>query len=791
MLLISNALQFYIPHLIAVLHSRHLPTQVSGMEQTLSNQIPRFIRFGVFEVDTQSGELRKAGIRLRLQGQPLQVLMILLERGGEVVTREELRSRIWPGESFGDTDHALNKAIARIRETLDDSAETPRYIETLPRHGYRFIGTVSRPISAPKSAWSRWASIIGASVVVVGVAAGSLWWLNGRKAHALSPTDTVVLADFTNKTGDAVFDGTLREGLAVQLQQSPFLSLISDEHIHQTLHLMGQPAGAKLTPEIARDLCVRTGSAAFLEGSIAQIGTRYDVILKAVNCSNGGSVASTEAQASDKSHVLDALSKASSELRKKLGESLAMVKKFDMPLEEAATPSLEALQAYSLGIKALGGEADSVAAAALFQRAIKLDPDFADAYVMLGYCYSNLGENGRASENMRKAFDLLNHMSGPEKFHIEGDYEFLVTGNLGKAQRAFEVAAQTYPRDWFPPLALGNIDQELGDYERSLEEFRRSFRFDANGLTYVGLAGTYVLLNRLAEARATAEEAGSNGVDYFHNIYYMLAFLQNDKAGMQQEVAWATGKTGVEDVLLGFEASTSAYFGRMQRSREFSRRAVVLAERADEKETAASYEADEAVTEALFGNRVEARNEATAALRLSTGRDVQYAAALATALAEDSTGAVSLVDDLVKRFPEDTIIQLNYSPTVHAQVSLNMKNVARAFNDLQISAPYELGSTPAALLSLYPVFVHGQAYLAARQGSEAVAEFEKILDHRGVVLNEAIVPLAHLGLARAYALQGDTSKARASYQDFLTLWKDADPDIPILKEAKAEYAKLQ
>ena len=763
------------------------------MERTPSNQIPRFIRFGVFEVDMHSGELRKAGMKVRLQGQPFQVLVILLERGGEVVTREELRSRIWPGESFGDTDHALNKAIARIREALDDSAETPRYIETLPRHGYRFIGTVSRPISTPKSAWPRWAPVIGASVVVLGLAAGGLWWLNGRKAHALSPTDTVVLADFTNTTGDAVFDGTLREGLAVQLQQSPFLRLISDERIHQTLHLMGQPDGAKLTPEIARDLCVRTGSAAVLEGSIAQIGTKYDVILKAVNCSNGGSVASTEAQASDKSHVLDALSKASSELRKKLGESLAMVKKFDMPLEEAATPSLEALQAYSLGIKALGGEADSPAAAALFQRAIKLDPDFADAYVMLGYCYSNLGENGRASENMRKAFELLNRLSGPEKFHIEGDYEILVTGNLSKAQRAFEVAAQTYPRDWFPALALGNIYEALGDYESSVEEFRKSFRLEANGLTYVALVGTYILLNRPEEARATAEEARSNGVDspYFHNEYYTLAFLEHDTAGMQREVAWATGKTGLEDVLLGAEASTSAYFGRMQKSREFSRLAVASAERADEKETAATYEADEAVAEALFGNRVEARNQATAALRLSTGEDVQYAAALARALAEDSAGAVALVDDLVKRFPENTIMQLNYSPTVHAQASLNMKDTAKAFNALEISAPYELGSVSAALLSLYPVYVHGQAYLATRQGSEAVAEFQKILDHRAVVLNEAIVPLAHLGLARAYAMQGDTSEARAAYNDFLTLWKDADPDIPILKQAKAEYAKLQ
>jgi DNA-binding winged helix-turn-helix (wHTH) protein/tetratricopeptide (TPR) repeat protein len=752
---------------------------------------PTRICFDAFELDTASGELRKAGILLRLQPQPFRVLLLLIERAGQVVTREEIQRCLWTDSTFVDFDHGINFSVNQIRGALVDNAENPRYVETIPRRGYRFIGTVACPKPAPKSAWSRWASVIGASVVVVGLAAGCLWWLNGRKAHALSPTDTVVLTDFVNTTGDAVFDGTLREGLAVQLQQSPFLSLISDERIHQTLHLMGRPAGAKLTPEIARELCVRTGSAAFLEGSITQVGTRYDVILKAANCSNGESLASTEAQASDKSHVLDALGKASSELRTKLGESLSTVKKFDMPLVQAATPSLEALQAYSLGIKALTGEVDSVAAAALFQRAIKLDPDFADAYVMLGYCYSNSGENGRASENVRKAFDLLNHMSGPEKFQIEGDYELLVTGNLGKAQRAFEVAAQTYPRAWFPPLALGNIDAELGDYERSLEKFRRSFRLDANGLTYWGLAGTYVVLNRLEEARATAEEARSNGgVDYFHNIYYMLAFLQNDTAGMQQEVAWATGKTG-EHELLGFEANTSAYFGRMQRSREFSRRVVASAERADEKEAAASCEAEYAVTEALFGNRVEARNKATAALRLSTGRDVQYAAALARALAEDSAGAVSLVDDLVKRFPEDTIIQLNYSPTVHAQVSLNMKNVARAFNDLQISAPYELGLTPAASLSLYPVFVHGQAYLAARQGSEAVAEFQKILDHRGAVLNEAIVPLAHLGLARAYALQGDTSKAGAAYNDFLTLWKDADPDIPILKQAKAEYAKLQ
>jgi DNA-binding winged helix-turn-helix (wHTH) protein/Flp pilus assembly protein TadD len=762
------------------------------MKQALSNQIPRFIRFGVFEVDTHSGELRKAGMKVRLPGQPLQVLMILLERGGEVVTREELLSRIWPGESFGDTDHALNKAIARIREALDDSAETPRYVETLPRHGYRFIGTVSRPISTPKAAWPRWAPVIGASVVVVGLAACSLWWLNGRKAHALSPTDTVVLGDFTNTTGDAVFDGTLREGLAVQLGQSPFLSLISDERIHQTLHLMGQPAGAKLTPEVARELCVRTGSAAFLEGSIAQIGTRYDVILKAVNCSNGESVASTEAQASDKNHVLDALSKASSELRKKLGESLATIKKLDMPLEDAATPSLEALQAFSLGVKTLNESFDFGAAIPLFKRAIKLDPDFAKAYLVLASCYSNLGETSLATENVRKAL-LSGRMSDVEKLRFEDAF----TGNLEKTRQVAEVQAQTYPRDPNPPAALGDIYALLGRYESALVEYRKSFGLNpAIAATYANLVDGYIYLDRLDEARATAEEAEAKSLDsgYMRELLYFLAFLKNDAAAMQQQVARAAGKPGGEDALLFLEAGTSGYSGRLGIAREFSRRAVASAKRAEEKETAAVYEAEAALREALFGNRVEARQRSEAALQLSTGRDAQYGAALARALAGNSSGAQPLIDNLANRFPEDTIVQFNYLPTVRAQIALDKNDAAKAVDALQVAAPYELGTPTLGIepvFSLFPVFVRGQAYLAARQGGDAAAEFQKILDHRGVVLNGAFAPLAHLGLARAYALQGDTSKARAAYNDFLTLWKDADPDIPILKKAKAEYAKLQ
>ncbi len=696
-------------------------------------------------------------------------------------------------------EEVISKALEKDKKLRYQSAAEMRTdLQRLKRDSDsgRAAATVTEFGLKPARNATQWAALTGATILVIGLALAG-WLFFSRKAHALTDKDTIVLADFANTTGDPVFDGTLRQGLSVQLEQSPFLSLISDERIHQTLHLMGQPAGAKLTPEVARELCVRTGSAAVLEGSIAQIGTRYDVILKAANCSNGESVASTEAQASDKSHVLDALSKASSELRKKLGESLSTVKKLDMPLEDAATPSLEALQAFSLGIKTMNETFDSAAAVPFFKRAIKLDPDFALAYLELANCYQNLGERSLASENTRKALELTGRMSDVEKLGVEGVYYCCVTGNLEKTRQVAEVQAQTYPREANPPAALGDIYALLGRYESALVEYRKSFGLNpAIAATYANLVDGYIYLDRLDEARATAEEAEAKNLDspYMRGLLYSLAFLQNDVAGMQRQVAWAAGKPGAEDNLLSGEADTSGYSGRLGIAREFSRRAVASAERAEEKETAAVYEAEAALREALFGNRAEGRQRSEAALKLSTGRDAQYGAALARALAGDSSGAQPLIDNLAGRFPEDTIVQFNYLPTVRAQIALNMSDAAKAIDALQVAAPYELGTPSlgiAPLFSLYPVFVRGQAYLAARQGSEAAAEFQKILDHRGVVLNGAIAPLAHLGLARAYLLQGNTSKARAAYNDFLTLWKDADPDIPILKEAKAEYAKLQ
>jgi len=610
-----------------------------------------------------------------------------------------------------------------------------------------------------------------------------------HRTPKLTDKDTIVLADFTNTTGDTVFDGTLRQGLSVQLEQSPFLSIVSDQQIHQTLGLMGQKPDAKLTPDIAREICQRTGSAAVLDGSITQIGTPYLLTLKAANCSNGELLASTESQARDKNHILDALGKVASEIRNKLGESLTTVQKFNTPLEQATTPSLEALQAYTLAEKVLEGEGDAAAALPLFQRAIRLDPNFAVAYGDLGWTYWSLREGSLASENARKAFELRERVSAQERMAIESEYYSFVTGDLEKAQRAEEVFAQTYPRDWVPRNLLGITLTGLGKHEKSLSVFREAQQLDpSNGENYANIILAYIRLNRLAEARATLEEAKARKVDATL-VRYVLGFLENNAAEMKQQVALNAGKPGLEDVVLGAEADTEAYCGRLRNAREFSDRATESAERAQQHETAAGYQVKAALREAMFGNMAQAHHRVESALRPSGGRDVQYPAALALAVASDVVQAQSLADDLGKRFPEDTFAQFNYLPTVQAQLAINAHDSAKAIEVLQAAAPYELGAVGTG--ALYPVYVRGQAYLAAHKGSEAAAEFQKILDHRGIVWNKPIGALAHLGLARAYALQGDTAKARVAYQDFLTLWKDADPDIPIFIAAKAEYAKLK
>jgi serine/threonine protein kinase/Flp pilus assembly protein TadD len=632
------------------------------------------------------------------------------------------------------------------------------------------------------------------ALVVASLVAGLLYF-KLRPTRPLTSKDTIVLADFTNTTGEPVFDDALKQGLAIQLEQSPFLSLVSEQRVRQTLGLMGRSTDLRITPSIARELCQRVEGVAELEGSIAKLGSEYVLGLNATNCGNGSSLAKVQTTVDNKEQVLKALDESAIKLREKLGESLSSIEKFGTPVEQATTKSLEALQSYSLGRRMMVGKGDYLAAIPLYQKAIGADENFAMAYASLGTAYHNLGEKNLAAENTKKAFDLRQRVSEPEKYYIESHYHHYVTGNLEESRKVYEVWAQTYPRDIVPWANLGVLYQNLGQYDKAVEEFHQALRLAPDdALTYNNLVISYICLNQLQEAGAMADQALAKKYDSgdLHLYLYELGFLRDDTTQMAEQVAWATGKPGQESLLLYFESNTAAYFGQVDKSREFSRQAVASAERAGERDRAGGAQATMAVSEALFGNAAEARKRATAATASSISRDGQYAAALALAFAGDSSGAQGIEEELAKHFPEDTIVQFNYLPTLRAQLALNRNDSAKAVEGLQVAAPYELGIAGSTTYwtNLYPVYVRAQAYLAAKKGALAAAEFQKIIAWRGVVMNEPIGALSHLGLARAYGAQGDTVKSRTAYQDFLALWKDADSNIPILQQAKAEYAKL-
>ena len=633
-----------------------------------------------------------------------------------------------------------------------------------------------------------------AAILLAALAGGGYFFWYSRNSRKITDKDTIVLADFANATGDSVFDETLKQALAVQLEQSPFLKSVSEDRIQQTLRLMNQKADARLTGKLAYELCQRTQSAAVIEGSIASLGNAFVLGLKAVSCRTGESLTQGQAQAKSKETVLKSLDSAASDLRAKLGESLSSVAKHDTPIEQATTPSLQALQAYSLGKRTLTGSADFAGAIPHLQRAVALDPEFAIAYAALATCYVNLGEKKLAAQNASKAFELRQRASERERLYIEAHYYDAVTGNLDKTRQTYELWAQAYPRDDIPPNNLGVIYNLFGQYDNMLAAGQTTLKLDPGGESYANVTSAYLYLNRLSDAHATAAEAQSKGLDSptLRLYLYQLAFVEGDAAGMAKQAAWAAGKTGIEDQMLENESQTAAYFGNLRKSRELSQRAISSATRAGQTETAAGYRAVSALREGVLGNIGEARKEAASAAALSNGIDVEYSAAIAFALAGDTARAQSLAADLAKRFPEDAVVNFHYAPVIQAQIALRKNAPDKAIESLRVGAPYELGQPTGGLYNtnLYQVYVRAEAYRAAKQGSEAAAEFQKILDHRGVVLNGIISPLAHLGLARSYALSGDSAKARAAYQDFFTLWKDADPDIPILQQAKSEYARL-
>ena len=635
----------------------------------------------------------------------------------------------------------------------------------------------------------------GAAILVIGVAVTG-WMFYAHKAHALSDTDTVVLADFANSTGDVVFDDTLKQALATDLQQSPFFNILSERKVSETLKLMGRSVDERVDEKTALDLCQRTGSKAVLAGSIANLGSQYVVGLYALNCQTGDSLAREEIQAGKKEDVLNALDRAARKLRGKVGESLSTIQKYDTPLEQATTPSLEALKAFSVGQIAAREKGDA-AAIPFLKRAIELDPNFAAAYAGLASSYSNLGGTGLATENFQKAYELRDRVSERERFHVSAFYYTFVTGELEKANQTYELWVQDYPRDAVPRLDLGANYPSLGQYEKAAAETIEGIRLSPySSIAYANLMQIYAFLNRPDEAKTVFEQAMALKLasPALNAILYGVAFLRRDAPEMQRQLVLTADKPGYEDVLLSYQSDTEAFSGHLGKARDFSRRAVASARRADEKETAAEWELNGALREAEFGNAGQAHNDTAEALALASSRDLQILTALALARAGDSARAQKIADELEKQNPVNTVIIGYWLPTIRAAIEINRNNPVKALELLQAATPYEFGyplPTPEFGGFLYPAFLRGQAYLLVHRGNEAAAEYQKFLGRSGLVANCPLGALAHLGLARAYALSGDAAQAKTAYNDFFTLWKDADANIAILKEAKAEYAKLK
>ena len=632
-----------------------------------------------------------------------------------------------------------------------------------------------------------------ALLLLASIIAGGVYW-RAHRTPKLNEQDTLVLGDFNNTTGDPVFDDTLKQAISVQLAQSPFLNILSDVRTRATLKMMAKPPGTKLTPEVARDLCQRAGAKAYVAGTITSLGSQYVVGLDAVNCTSGDLLAQEQVTAENKEHVLRSLGEAATKLRRKLGESLSTVEKFDTPLDQVTTPSLEALKALSEGRKTLQEQGSSTAIP-FFNRAIELDPNFAAAYTALGISYSNLREPGLASQNLQKAFDLRDKVSERERLRISGTYYLLVTGDLEKAIQAYEMWAKTYPRNGEPYGNLGVDYSYLGQYDKAVAASLEDLHLNpGSAAAFTNLVGLYAALDQLDNAKSKYKEAIEHKVNnpFLHGNRYGVAFLEDDTVEMKQQVAATSSKPG-DDILLSFASDTEAFYGRLESARELSNRAADAARRSGSKEAAATWQMDAALREAEFDNSVRSRQEVASALATAPTRDVSILAALALARVGDADRAKQIADDLAERFPLNTVINHYWLPAIYASIEIRRANPAKALDILQTTAPYELG-TPLPEFevggALYPVYVRGSAYLSLKKGKEAAAEFQKFLDQRGVAVNCPLAALARLQLGRAYALAGDSIKARDSYQQFFALWKDADSGIPVLQQAKAEYRQI-
>jgi DNA-binding winged helix-turn-helix (wHTH) protein/tetratricopeptide (TPR) repeat protein len=756
----------------------------------------KILRFGVFELDPETHQLRRAGALVRIQTQPSKVLALLASRPGKVVTREELRHEVWGDETFVDFERGLNYCIRQIRAVLGDDAQTPRYVETIPRLGYRFIGPISDgepPLSRDLSGGTNvnrtplrrrdWRLLTVAGLLLGLIAAVAYTW-RYRSSHPLSEKDTIVLLDFANNTGDAVFDHTLRQGLSVQLEQSPFLNLLSDQRIRETLGLMGQSPDVAITPEIGRQICQRTGSVALIAGTIQNVGTRYVVGLDALDCQTGDSLGREQVQASRKEDVLKVLGDASTKLREQLGESLSSIQKFDRPIEQATTPSLEALRYFTLGLETRHHEG-AFASLPFFQRAIQLDPDFALAHAHLGVEYYNLEQGEAAEGELKKALALSDHVSERERLYLTAHY-YSMTGQKEQEIQTYETYSRLYPRD---PIPHGNLEWQygvLGRFDKALEHGAEALRLAPDIADIPSeLARTYAALGRLEEARAVLIEAQKHAPDSWllHLDLSNVALAQGDNLTREREDAALKATPEGTLNLLYRDAALTASRGQLRNAQKLYSQARELALKLQLKDNASFAMALQALYESYFLEPSQAKKSATTAVQMSEMYDTIPPAAMALAAAGEDQRAETLMRRLATRHPKDTFLQFVWVPTVHALISLHRGNAEEAIQTLGAAVPYDRAN-------LDPRLARANALLGAKHATEAVQEYGEILSLRARFPDNPACALSHLGLARAYALAGDRVRSRAAYQDFLTLWKDADSDMPVLKQARTEYAAL-
>jgi eukaryotic-like serine/threonine-protein kinase len=782
-----------------------------GPPSTNPSGVENVYEFGIYRLDVSGGSLFRSGEFIALQPKVFQTLLVLVEAAGRIVTKDDLMQKVWP-DAFVEEGSLANN-ISTLRKLLNPDFDDDGPIATVPKRGYRFTAGVnvrsaggniavrSPAMALPENedrlhlAWTEksWKLILLLACSLLIVAAGSFAGYRYLHRPNITERDTIVITDFANKTGDTVFDDALKQALTLDLEQSPRLNIVTERRLAATLVMMGRSPEDQVVGETARELCIREGSKAMLTGSVSSIGNEYLIGLQAINCATGDSIASDQARASGRDNVLHALDQAASRIREKLGESLASVQKYSSPIDELTTPSLEALKTFSIGRRIANSRGDLLALPYI-ERAVALDNNFAVAWSGLSLNYSNLGEPTRSAQAAKKAFELRGRVSDLERFRIEGTYYLDVTGQLDEALNTYDLWYREYPRD--PPSIsnAGNVYTLLGQWENALNATVKAMDLAPSDYVIAGNLGPIqTALNKFDDAQKTITDAMAHTPDTFvlRLPQYQLDFLKGDAADMDTQVKWAEAHPGDGDWIIDSEGDTEAYHGRLKSALSYFDRAISAGKSHDNAENAAAWQAKVAMIAAEFGDADLARRYAQGALKSMPGRDVKTYAALALARVGDAAQATKLADELNKDFPLNTQIQKYWLPSIHAALALHARNPAEAISDLEPAAPLDLAlSFPLDYSTMYPIWLRGQAYLDLHQGQQAAAQFQEIIDNRGAIVSFPIASLAQLGLARAYAIEGDKTKSRAAFDRFFELWKDADARIPVLREAQSERAQV-